>query len=111
MEEKRRALRVRTSIDISWGKTRACAHPGTITNLTVLGCAVHDKKGVKVRPGQTVFIRFWMPREHLLKGEIVHTDLKGAQGFGVAFLNLTAEDEETLEQIVQLFGELAAEGE
>lgn len=37
----------------------------------------------------------------------MHNSLKreGVQGFGAKFLDLTDEDKETLEQLVQLFGE------
>ena len=73
--------------------------------MTVLGCAIHNKEGVKVRLGRIVLIRFWMPHERILKVEVVHKALKGVQGFGAKFLDLTKEERETLEQIVELFGE------
>jgi hypothetical protein len=105
MRESRRAKRVSTSIDIYWGFTEECPYAGTIINMTVLGCAIHNKEGVEVQPGQIVLIRFWMPQERILKVEVVHKKLKGAQNFGAKFLDLTKEERETLEQIVQLFGE------
>ena len=105
MDPTRRATRVPTAIDIKWGFAEACDYDGTIINLTVLGCAVHNKAGVEVKPGQTVFIRFWMPNERLLKIEVVHTSLEGVEGFGARFLDLADEDKETLGEIVQLFGE------
>jgi hypothetical protein len=105
MGEIRRAKRVSTSIDIKWGFAEDCPYAGTIIDLTVLGCAIHNREGVAVKPKQVVFIRFWMPHERLLKVEVVHTALKGVQGFGARFLNLATEERETLEQIVQLFGE------
>lgn len=105
MDPTRRATRVPTAIDIKWGFAETCDYDGTIINLTVLGCAVHNKEGVEVKPGQTVFIRFWMPNERLLKIEVVHTSLEGVEGFGARFLDLAEEDKETLGEIVQLFGE------
>ncbi|MBV9957196.1 MAG: PilZ domain-containing protein [Acidobacteria bacterium] len=105
MEQRRRARRVSTSIDINWGFTEECPYAGTIIDLTVLGCAIHNREGVEVVPGQIVLIRFWMPHERILKIEVVHQALKGVVGFGAKFLDLTAEESETLEQIVQLFGE------
>jgi hypothetical protein len=73
--------------------------------MTVLGCAIHNQAGVEVRPGQIILIRFWMPHERILKVEVVHRSLQGVQGFGAKFVDLTREERETLEQIVQLFGE------
>ena len=105
MGENRRAQRVSTSIDINWGFAEDCPYAGTIINLTVLGCAIHNKEGAEVRPGEIVFIRFWMPYERILKVEVVHKALKDVQGFGAKFQGLTEEEIETLEQIVQLFGE------
>ena len=105
MGESRRAKRVSTSIDINWGFTEECPYAGTIINMTVLGCAIHDKEGVKVRLGRIVLIRFWMPHERILKVKVVHKALKGVPGFGAKFLDLTAEESETLEQLVRLFGE------
>ena len=105
MDPTRRATRIPTSIDIKWGFGEVCAYDGTIINLTVFGCAVHNKEGVEVQLGQIVFIRFWMPSERILKVEVMHTKLKGVPGFGARFLDLAAEDKETLEQMVQLFGE------
>jgi hypothetical protein len=105
MGESRRATRVRTSIDVNWGFSEVCSYAGTITNLTVLGCAIHNKEGVEVRPGQIISIRFWMPYERILKVEVVHTKLEGMQGFGARFLDLTKDEKETLEKMVQLFGE------
>ena len=105
MGESRRARRVSTSIDINWGFTEECPYAGTIINMTVLGCAIHNKEDVKVRRGRIVLIRFWMPHERILKVKVVHKELKGVPGFGAKFLDLTKEESETLEQIVRLFGE------
>jgi hypothetical protein len=105
MGEHRRAQRISTSIEVNWGFTEDCPYAGTIINMTVLGCAIHNQAGVKVRPGQTLLIRFWMPHERILKVEVVHQRLKGVQGFGAKFLDLTKEETETLGQIIQLFGE------
>lgn len=105
MVENRRARRVSTSIDINWGFAEECPYAGTIINLTVLGCAIYMKEEADVRPGQIVFIRFWMPHERILKVEVVHKALKDVQGFGAKFQELTEEEIETLEQMVQLFGE------
>lgn len=103
----RRARRVNTSIDVDWGFTKDCPHAGTIINLTVLGCAIHNKEGIDVKPGQTILVRFWKPHKHVLKIEVVHNSLKaeGVQGFGAKFLELTDEEKDTLEQLVRLFGE------
>ena len=73
--------------------------------MTVLGCAIHNKEDVKVRLGRIILIRFWMPHERILKVKVVHKEIKGVQGFGAKFLDLTAEESETLEQMVLLFGE------
>ena len=104
-EPTRRLTRVKTSIDVNWGFTEDCAHEGTIINLTVLGCALQNRSGVEVTPGKTVFIRFWMQLERILKVQVVHTSLEGVQGFGARFLDLTEDETETLDQIIQMFGE------
>ena len=101
----RRLTRVKTSIDINWGFTEDCTFAGTIINLTVLGCAVQNREGVEVTPGKTVFIRFFMPLERILKVQVVHTSLEGVQGFGARFLDLTEDETETLDQMIQMFGE------
>ena len=109
----RRLTRVKTSIDINWGFTEDCTFAGTIINLTVLGCALQNREGVEVAPGTTVFIRFFMPLERILKVQVVHTSLDGVQGFGARFLDLTEDETETLDQMIQMFGEppLYAPGE
>jgi hypothetical protein len=103
---ERRARRVPTEIDINWGFDGDCTYSGTIINMTVFGCAIHNKEDVKVRPGQIILIRFWMPQERILKVEVVHKMLKGVQVFGAKFLDLTKEEKETLKEMVQLFGKL-----
>ena len=107
MGQTRRATRVQTSIDVNWGFLEVCPYAGTIINLTVLGCAIHNKNGAEVLPGQIVSVRFWMPSERILKVEVVHTELKqeGVRGFGARFVDLTKDEKETLEEMVQLFGE------
>lgn len=106
-KDSRRARRVNTAIDVKWGFEKDCPYTGTIINLTVLGCAIHNKEGIEVKVGQTILVRFWRPRTSILKIEVIHNSLKaeGVQGFGAKFLELTAEEKETLEQLVQLFGE------
>ena len=101
----RRARRVNTSIEVKWGFTKDCPFTGTIINLTVIGCAVKIDGRRKVKPGQVVLIRFWMPRKRILKVEVVHNALKEAKGFGAKFLDLNEEEKDTLEQLVHLFGE------
>jgi len=108
-EPTRRLTRVKTSIDINWGFTEDCTFAGTIINMTVLGCAIQNKEGVEVEPGKTVFIRFWMPLERILKIQVVHTSLDGVQGFGARFLDLTEDETETLDQMIQMFGDLTKE--
>ncbi|MEK6279143.1 MAG: PilZ domain-containing protein [Acidobacteriota bacterium] len=106
-KEKRRARRVNTAIEVKWGFAKDCPYEGTIINLTVLGCAIQNKAGIEVKPGQTILVRFWSPRKQILKIEVIHNLLKaeGVQGFGAKFLELTEKEKETLEQLVQLFGE------
>jgi hypothetical protein len=101
----RRARRVNTSIEVQWGITKDCPYTGTIINLTVLGCALQFAGRTKVQPGQVVLIRFWRPRKRILKVEVVHNSLKDVKGFGAKFLDLNEEEKDTLEQLVQLFGE------
>jgi len=79
--------------------------------MTVFGCAIHNAEGVKVKPGQIILIRFWMPQERILKVEVVHKMLKGVQVFGAKFLDLTKEEKMTLKQMVQLFGSLESDKE
>jgi hypothetical protein len=106
---ERRARRVPTSIDIKWGFDGDCPYAGTIINMTVFGCAIHNTEGIKVKPGQIILIRFWMPQERILKVEVVHKMLKGVQIFGAKFLDLTKEEKMTLKQMVQLFGSLESD--
>jgi hypothetical protein len=106
---QRRARRVPTSIDINWGFEGDCPYSGTIINMTLFGCAIHNKESIKVLPGQIILIRFWMPQERILKVEVVHKTLKGVQVFGAKFLDLTKEEKETLKQMVQMFGSLENE--
>lgn len=103
---ERRARRVPTEIEINWGFEADCPYAGTIINMTVFGCAIHNKEDVKVHPGQIILIRFWMPQERILKVEVVHKMLKGVKVFGAKFLDLTKEEKETLREMVQLFGKL-----
>ena len=101
----RRAKRVNTSIDVNWGFTEDCPYSGTIINMTVLGCAIQIKDKIKVELGQVILIRFWMPQDRILKVAVIHKRLKAMQGFGAKFVDLTDEEKETLEQLIQLFGE------
>ena len=79
--------------------------------MTVFGCAIHNTEGVKVKAGQVILIRFWMPQERILKVEVVHKTLKEVQVFGAKFLDLTKEEKMTLKQMVQLFGSLESDKE
>jgi PilZ domain len=103
---ERRARRVPTSIDIKWGFKDDCPYAGTIINMTVFGCAIHNDEGVAVKAGQIILIRFWMPLERILKVEVVHKMLKGSQVFGAKFVDLTKDEKDTLKQLVQMFGSL-----
>lgn len=105
MRQSRRATRVPTSIDVKWGFEELCPYKGTIINLTVLGCGVYNGEGIEVQPGRTIFIRFWMPAESILKVEVVHATVAATQVFGAKFLDLTEDERDTIKKMVQLFGE------
>ena len=99
--EQRRHERVSVDIDVYWGRTDDCRQRGRIINLGVGGCFLRTDQAV--RPGQPVFIKFWLPDETTLGGEVrYHLE---RMGVGVEFKGLSAAETAHLAALVEHYRE------
>ena len=99
-DEKRRHQRIQVSLFVDWGFTNNCALQGRITSISVGGCFIQTPDEVQAR--EQLFIRLNLPEEHLLGGEVRYH--MPNVGFGVMFIDLTIEDQLTLETLIASYG-------
>jgi hypothetical protein len=87
--EQRKYERVSVDIHVYWGWTEDCPLRDRIINLGVGGCFIRTDQGAPW--GQPVFIKFWLPDERTVGGEVrYHLERVGV---GVEFKGLS--DDET----------------
>src|SRR5437764_14199933 len=95
--ERRRHERVTVDISVHWGWTEDCPYTDRIISIGVGGCFIRTaQEAERERP---LFIRFWLPGEKMLRGEVRYT--LEVMGFGVQFKRLAGEDLAALENLVE----------
>ena len=99
MDNRRANDRVRTAIDCTWGATADTPRNGRITSLSLRGCFIQTKAGTT--EGQLVYVNCWLPSERwlALRGRIVYHLPK--VGFGLNFLDLTAEQKTMIALLIE----------
>ena len=95
--ERRRHERVIVEIHVNWGWTEECPYSDRIISLSVGGYFLRTSRSS--RKGQTVFLRFWLPEERTLRGEVRYQLER--MGMGVEFKGITDEESRKLEALVE----------
>jgi hypothetical protein len=95
--DTRRNRRVKASIPCIYGSTADATRSGTVTSLSAAGCFVRTT--AYAGKGQLMHVRLWLPAEQWLplRGEVLYT-LEGI-GFGLGFVELTANDCDAVEAL------------
>ncbi|HEX8636134.1 MAG TPA: PilZ domain-containing protein [Pyrinomonadaceae bacterium] len=101
MIEKRRHPRVKASIPIHWGLTPECLRQDRITSFSIGGCFIQTKAAA--RPLTLVYIRFFLSNkgERIIRAEVRYH--LSEVGLGVEFVNLTADEKESFQNLVDYY--------
>lgn len=101
MIEKRRHPRVKASIPINWGLTPECLKLDRLTSFSIGGCFIQTRE--PVRPLTHVYISFFLSNkgERIICAEVRYNLDK--VGLGVEFMNLTADDKESFQSLVDYY--------
>jgi hypothetical protein len=95
--------RIPFSLDVDWGKTRACVETGRVTSLSIGGCFIQTPLEVAV--GKPLFIRLLLApgsvrvTEGLVSGQVLYH--LPQMGIGVKFKKLPAGYGKHIEDIVE----------
>ncbi len=103
LTEQRKHERVAVDISVYWGWTDDCTFRDRIINLGVGGCFLRTDQTAPW--GQQVFIKFWLPDEKTLSGEVRYHINR--MGVGVEFKKLSGDDTANLTALVEHFRALA----
>ena len=98
---QRKHERVSVDIQVYWGWTDDCPLRDRIINLGVGGCFLRTDEGAPC--GQPVFIKFWLPDEKTLCGEVCYRLER--MGVGVEFKGLTGAETTHLAALVEHYRE------
>ncbi|HEX8285835.1 MAG TPA: PilZ domain-containing protein [Pyrinomonadaceae bacterium] len=98
-KEQRRHERVAVDINVYWGGTEDCPLRDRIINLGVGGCFLRTDRTAP--EGSPVFIKFWLPEERTLQGEVRYRLER--MGVGVEFKSLSAPDAAQLAALVEYY--------
>lgn len=108
---RRRFERTHASIDAEWGLSPDdCRRQATVVSLSEGGCLVRTKVD-ELLSDKTIYLRFMLPAHHweahwmTLRGEIAYY-YRGV-GFAMTFKDLSAQEAETLKQLVLYWRELS----
>lgn len=95
--EQRKHERVAVDIYVYWGWTDDCRQRDRIVNLGVGGCFLRTDQ--PAAPGTPVFLKFWLPDERTLQGEVrYHLE---RWGVGVEFTGLLRAEAAHLAALVE----------
>ena len=95
--ERRRHERVTVDLHVYWGWTEDCHLQGRIISLSEGGYFLRTTQSVP--HGTEIFVRFWLPEERTLRGEVrYHLE---NWGVGVEFQGLGAEESARLIALVE----------
>ena len=101
-DERRRHPRAKVSIPVKWGTAPNCGYEGVITLLSLGGCLIQTR--LHTSRGQAVFVRMSLSGEgqdaRVSRGNVKY-EMEGI-GLGVEFAGLTAEEQKTISDIVDL---------
>lgn len=97
--EQRKHERVVVDIYVDWGWTEDCRHRDRIINLGVGGCFIRTDQSAPV--GQPIFIKFWLPDETTLQGEVRYNLERW--GVGVEFTGLARSEAANLAALVEFY--------
>ena len=111
-DDRRKYPRVKVSIHIEWGLTRACEfYTDRITSLSLGGCFIQtEQPGAR---GDTLYVRLWNSPESggVLEGRVAYqlnvAEEKPPIGFGVQFVGLTEYDVQNLKHLLEFYSEKA----
>lgn len=99
--ERRKHDRVTVSIHVYWGWTDDCPFRDRIISLSVGGFFLRTSEGAPY--GREIFIKFWLPEEKTLRGEVrYHLE---RMGVGVEFVGMSEADAEQLSVLVEHYRE------
>ena len=95
--EQRRHDRVPVDLHVYWGWTYDCPFQDRIISLSEGGYFLRTERGAP--RGQPVFIKFWLPEQKTLCGEVrYHLE---RWGVGVEFRGLSAQETASLAALVE----------
>ena len=100
--ERRKHERVSIDIHVYWGWTEDCPFLDRIISLSPGGCFLRTSQGAP--RGAEIFVKFWLPDERTLRGEVRYHLEK--MGVGVEFQELGAEEAERLDALVEHYRRL-----
>ncbi len=100
--ERRKHERVSIDIHVYWGWTEDCPFLDRIISLSPGGCFLRTSQAAP--RGTEVFVKFWLPDERTLRGEVRYHLEK--MGVGVEFQRLGAEEAGRLEALVEHYRRL-----
>ena len=99
--EQRKHERVPVDIHVYWGWTDDCPFHDRIISLSEGGYFLRTERGAP--RGQPVFIKFWLPEQKTLGGEVrYHLE---RWGVGVEFKGLSADETAKLAALVEHYRE------
>ena len=99
--EQRRHERVAVDIHVYWGWTYDCPFQDRIISLSEGGYFLRTERGAP--PGRPIFIKFWLPEQKTLRGEVrYHLE---RWGVGVEFKDLSSAETEQLLALVEHYRE------
>ncbi|HEX8354346.1 MAG TPA: PilZ domain-containing protein [Pyrinomonadaceae bacterium] len=100
--EQRKHERVAVDIYVYWGWTDDCPFRDRIINLGVGGCFL--RTDLVAPRDQTVYIKFWLPGERTLHGDVRYQLER--MGLGVEFKGLSSTERAQLAALVEHYESL-----
>lgn len=103
--EQRHHERVVVDIHVYWGWTDDCPFHDRIISLSEGGYFLRTERGAP--RGQPVFIKFWLPEQRTLGGEVrYHLE---RWGVGVEFKGLSPAEQAALDALVEHYRESSSQ--
>ena len=97
--EQRRHERVTVDLHVYWGWTYDCPFQDRIISISEGGYFLRTERGAP--RSQPVFVRFWLPEQKTLRGEVrYHLE---RWGVGVEFKGLSADETALLNALVEYY--------
>lgn len=109
--EKRLYPRVKVDIVVPWGWEDDCPYSDRMTSFSAGGCFLQTNKVRRMKDaprGKPIFIRFWLPDERILPGEVRYC-LENV-GVGIEFKGLSDEERGGLIELAEAYARTHREG-